>query len=80
MKTIPKTIINNPAVEDCDLDDNGITDEGTGELVTRYDVLLKEGYSFHDLDSVGERRQGLFRTVKEFLKAEPKKDLLKQLL
>jgi len=66
MKTSQR-IKNHPAVLDYDIDDT--------ESWLRHDVILKDGYSFHGLDIQGERRTGLFKTVKEFFNAIPAKDI-----
>jgi hypothetical protein len=59
-------IANHPMVLDYDIDDT--------ESFLRHDVILKEGHSFHGLDSPRERRCGLFRTVADFKAAMPTKD------
>lgn len=64
-----KRVTNHKAVAECCEAEEGI----------RYDVLLKEGYHFAALDCnaaesdyVRRRRTGLFKTVKDFLDADPR--------
>jgi hypothetical protein len=63
---ISKYIANHPMVESYNLDDT--------EDYSRHDVILKDGHSFHGLDSPRERRCGLFRTVADFKAAMPTVD------
>lgn len=56
-------IAKHPLVLSYDIDDT--------EECPRHDVILKDGCSFHGLDSPRERRTGLFKTVKDFLNSKP---------
>ena len=65
MYKAPKTIINHPAVLECDdAQENGFDYVSSGKLAT-YDVFLKANYRF-DVDD-RDRREMRFATVKEFL-------------
>lgn len=67
-KLSPK-VTDHPAVQECCSAEEGI----------RYDVLLKDGYHFAALDCnaaesdyQNRRRTGLFKSVKDFLSADPR--------
>lgn len=67
--TMSKRVTNHKAVKECCEAEEGI----------RYDVLLKDGYHFAALDcNAGRddwqtmRQTGLFKSVKDFLDADPR--------